>query len=160
VECALSPRNLLRALALVEILRPLEKLYHRDVTAARRKTRERERERERDREGEGGRAEGIGTKAVGMWKKRQGGEGGGPRTLCHLSLTAAYFRRWFPSQGDREYQDASKLRFTLPSPPLHPLHLTHPPISPASFHSLPTLPVPSRTIAVTSSACNSVALPP
>jgi len=49
-------------------------------------------EREREREREGGKAKEIGTKAVGMWKKRQGGEGSEPRTLCHLSLTAAYFR--------------------------------------------------------------------
>jgi len=34
------------------------------------------------------------------WKRVVGMQGesvrGGPCTLCHLSLTAAYFRRWFP----------------------------------------------------------------
>jgi len=135
VECALSPRNLLRARrwqrysAVGEVVASRCYRVHEKAN-----TRETENERERDRERERDFAEGGG---------HAEGRKGRPRTLCHLSLTAAYFRRWFsPSKARRQ-------RVPTKMPRNSTLHLI----------PFPAYSVPSRTIAVTSSACNSVALP-
>lgn len=108
---------------------PLEKLYHRDVTAL---TREREKLREGER------------RVWREWWAYGGGGGGCEKADRAPSVIFPLLRRTFAVGSLRKATGSTKM------PRNYALHLT----------PFPAYSVPSRTIAVTSSACNSVALPP